>query len=223
MPSRLINWAAEAGDCVDPKTAELSPAPCQLPLQPVSDGFSDPRSLRKDDRRFLDAQLAVLRSVGARSLLRYLRQVRHGGATTTGKMLAETAARAASQHEIYQELMHTPGSKQIDALANSIGWDDDFGRQEQKLIAAGLPKILTEASARNFVPTRPNATRSLHCGTPQADPGCQIEQRFILPGCTRTRQRGCLRGNSLRLPDVRCRPFARGARSAHAGLESGYA
>ncbi len=42
MQSRSSNWAAEAGDCVDPKTVNLSPGPCEPPLRPVADGFSDP-------------------------------------------------------------------------------------------------------------------------------------------------------------------------------------
>ncbi len=174
----LINWAAEAGDCVDPKTAELSPAPCQLPLQPASNGFSDPGLYAKMIDGFSMRNWQYSGQSGHDHFFDTFGKYGLAEQHATGKMLAETAARAASQHEIYQELMHTPGGKQIDALANSIGWDDDFGRQEQKLIAAGLPKILTEASAR-LRANEAERDKILHCGTPQADPGCQIEQRFI--------------------------------------------
>ncbi len=75
-------------------------------------------------------------------------------------MLAETAARAASQHEVYQELMYPPGGREIDALAKSVGWDDDFGRLEQKLIAGGSAKDPRRRRAQNFGPTKPDATRS---------------------------------------------------------------
>src|SRR5580700_4313377 len=32
----FIQWAAEAGDCVSPKTMYLSPPPCDAPLLPVA-------------------------------------------------------------------------------------------------------------------------------------------------------------------------------------------
>lgn len=39
----------------------------------------------------------------------------------TGEMPAETAARAASQREVYQELMHAPAFPETLALANAAG------------------------------------------------------------------------------------------------------
>ncbi len=51
----------------------------------------------------------------------------------TGRMLAETAARAASQREVYQELMHAPAFPETLALANRSGWDDALARQRKKL------------------------------------------------------------------------------------------
>ena len=50
-------------------------------------------------------------------------------------MLAETASRAASQHEVYQELMLTPTGKDLETLAKSLGWNDDFSVMQQKLLA----------------------------------------------------------------------------------------
>ena len=97
---------------------------------------------------------------------------------TTDKALAETAARAASQHEVYQELMLTPTGKDLETLAESVGWDDDFGRLQQKLLDGGLPRILATAS-QQLNADEVSRDKLLHCGTPTADPGCQVVQRYI--------------------------------------------
>ena len=97
---------------------------------------------------------------------------------TTDKMLAESATVAASQHELYQELMFPPGGRELDDLARSVGWDDDFARLQQKLIANGLAKVLAKASVQ-LRADEASRDKILHCGQPAADPGCQIEQRYL--------------------------------------------
>ena len=174
----FINWAASAGDCVDPKIVDLRPGPCQAPLRPVSDGFSDPALYAKMIDGFSMRNWQYSGQSGHDHFFdtfgKYFQATQGAG----GKMLAETAARAASQHEIYQELMYPPGSHEILALAKEVGWDDDFGRLQQKLMAAGLPAVLKDASAELRADEAERDTL-LHCGTPQADPGCEIEQRFL--------------------------------------------
>ncbi len=174
----FINWAAAAGDCVDPKTVNLSPGPCEPPLRPVNDGFSDPGLYASMIDAFSMRNWQYSGQSGHDHFFDTFGKFGLAEEGTTSAMLAETAARAASQHEVYQELMHSPGGREVDALAKSVGWDEDFGQLEQKLIAAGLPKILTAASAE-LRADEAGRDKTLHCGTPQADPGCQIEQRFL--------------------------------------------
>jgi adenosine deaminase len=174
----FINWAAAAGDCVDPKTVNLSPGPCEPPLLPVADGFSDPSLYATMIDAFSMRNWQYSGQSGHDHFFDTFGKFGQAELGTTDTMLAETAARAASQHEVYQELMHSPGGREVDALAKSVGWDDDFGRMEQKLIAAGLTKVLAAASAE-LRADEAGRDKILHCGTPQADPGCQIEQRFL--------------------------------------------
>ncbi len=183
----FINWAAAAGDCVDPKTVSLSPGPCYPPLRPASDGFSDPGLYAGMIDAFSMRNWQYSGQSGHDHFFDTFGKFAFAEKGTTAKMMAETAARAASQHEIYQELMHSPGRGEVDALAESVGWDDDFGRMEQKLIGAGLPKVLANASVE-LRADEAGRDKILHCGTPRADPGCQIEQRFlyqILRGATK--------------------------------------
>ena len=76
----------------------------------------------------------------------------------TDKMLAETASRAASQHEVYQELMLTPTGKDLETLAKSLGWNDDFGVMQQKLLAERTPSRCWPLRASRSRPRKHRAT-----------------------------------------------------------------
>ncbi|HEY1732184.1 MAG TPA: adenosine deaminase [Terriglobales bacterium] len=174
----FIKWAAAAEDCVDPKNLDLSPGPCQPPLRPAGDGFSDPALYARMIDAFSMRNWQYSGESGHDHFFDTFGKFALAEKGSNGKMLAETAARAASQHELYQELMHSPGRGEVDALAKSAGWAEDFGQLEQKLLAAGLPEVLSRARAELRAD---EAARDeiLRCGTPQADPGCRIEQRFL--------------------------------------------
>ena len=173
-----IQWASDDGDCVYPKTLVFSAPPCNAPAMPVANAFAD-----------TDLYGNIIDAISMRNW-QYSGQSGHdhffavfgkyAQATngTTDKALAETAARAASQHEIYQELMLTPTGKDLETLAWSVGWDDDFGRQQQKLLDGGLAKILATAS-QELGSAEAARDKLLRCGVPAADPGCQIVQRYI--------------------------------------------
>ena len=174
----FIPWAAGAGDCVDPKTVNLSPGPCQTPLRPVSDGFSDPALYARMIDAFSMRNWQYSGQSGHDHFFDTFGKYWQATRGTVDKMLAESAAGAASQHEVYQELMFPPGSVAIDTVAKAVGWDDDFSRLEHNLMAAGLPKALAQAS-HELRTAEASRDKLLHCGTPQADPGCQVEQRYL--------------------------------------------
>ncbi|MGB8769419.1 MAG: adenosine deaminase [Candidatus Korobacteraceae bacterium] len=173
-----IQWAAQDGDCVDPKVLYFTAPPCTAPAVPVGTAFEN-----------TDLYGSIIDAISMRNW-QYSGQSGHdhffatfgrfSQATdaTTDKALAETASRAASQHEIYQELMLTPTGKDLDALAESIGWDNDFGRLQQELLDGGLAQILSNAS-QQLNAAEVSRDKILHCGVPAADPGCQIRQRFL--------------------------------------------
>ena len=173
-----IQWASDEGDCVDPKTLYFSAAPCSAPTVPVASALANPGLYGN----IVDALSMRNWQFSGQSGHDHFFDVfgRYAQATnnTTDKALAETAARAASQHEVYQELMFTPAGEDLETLGKSVGWDDDFGRLQQKLIAGGLAQILATASEQ-IKAAEISRDKILHCGTPQARPGCQVEQRYI--------------------------------------------
>ena len=175
----LIQWASEAKDCVDPSSMTVVAGPCTAPQVPVSDALANPalyaslidafsmRNWQLSGQSGHDHFFATFGKFG---------QVT--GTDAGGKMLAETAARAASQHEVYQELMVTPTGKDLEALATSVGWNDDFSVMQQKLLANGLPQILATAS-QQIRATAAARDKLLDCGDAKPDPGCQVPQRFL--------------------------------------------
>lgn len=173
----LIQWGADSQDCVDPKTMTIIAGPCGSTL-PVSNAFGDPSlyAAMIDAFSMRNWQLS-----GQSGHDHFFDTFGKFGQATDGaedKMLAETATRAASQHEVYQELMITPTGKDLDKLAESVGWDDDFARLQQKLLDGGLAQILATAS-QQVRAAEMARDKLLNCGVPKADPGCQITQRFL--------------------------------------------
>ncbi len=173
----LIRWGSESNDCVDPKTFTISAGPCDSTI-PIAKAFGDPGLYAA----MIDAYSMRNWQLSGQSGHDHFFDTfgKFGQATdgAEGKMLAETAARAASQHEVYQELMVTPTGKELEKLAESVGWNDDFGQMQQKLMDGGLPRILATAS-QQLRAAEVSRDKILNCGVPKADPGCQIKQRFL--------------------------------------------
>jgi adenosine deaminase len=96
----------------------------------------------------------------------------------TGDALAEAASRAAEDHLQYLELIHGPGGAQARQLGAKLGWDADFSRMREKLVAAGLKDIVATTSKR--LDEDESRMRSiLKCGSAEADPGCAVKVRYL--------------------------------------------
>jgi len=95
-----------------------------------------------------------------------------------GDQLAEASARAADDKVQYLELMHTADGMRSAELGAKLGWDDDFAKMRQNLLNGGLRDIVAETRAQL---DRDEAKRNqiLHCGTPQADRGCDVAVRYL--------------------------------------------
>jgi hypothetical protein len=95
-----------------------------------------------------------------------------------GDALAEAASRAAADHLQYLELMHTADDTQSANLGAKAGWDDDFAKLRERLLAAGLEQIM--ASTRQKLDRDQAIMRQiLRCDSPHPDPGCTVEVRYL--------------------------------------------
>ena len=95
-----------------------------------------------------------------------------------GDMLAEAAARAARQNIGYLELMNSLQRGPAMRLARSLPWSGDIAAYRQALLEAGLYDLVPAAIAEtDGLEARRDAL--LACGTPAADPGCEVEVRYL--------------------------------------------
>jgi adenosine deaminase len=95
-----------------------------------------------------------------------------------GDEIAETAARAAADHLQYVEIMHTADGSESASLGAKVGWDDDFGKLRDRLLAAGLKEIV-DATRKRLDGDEGKMHSDLRCGTQEADPGCGVTIRYL--------------------------------------------
>ena len=192
----LIDWASKQNACVDPKTYYLTPS---LKLSTNEPYCPAPTVLAETALK----NLALYRGmVDAYSMRNWETSGQSGhdhffdtfdkfGAAThgnTGPMLAETATRAASQQEIYQELMFTPTGAAFGAMLASdavkaIKLTDDATPET----LAAMRKALTDnglaASVQDAIQQTNTAEKirdeQLQCATAKPNVGCQTTQRYL--------------------------------------------
>jgi hypothetical protein len=92
---------------------------------------------------------------------------------SVGDQSAEIASRAAADRLQYVELMHTADNMSSAQLGAKVGWDDDFGKMRDRLLAGGLKDIIAATSAQ-LDRNEARKHKILACGTPHPDPGCQV-------------------------------------------------
>ncbi len=192
----LIGWAKDQHACVDPKTFYLTPSlklstgdpNCPAPTALAETALTNPVLYRG----MVDAYSMRNWEVSGQSGHDHFFDTfdKFGAAThgNTGMMLADTAARAASQREIYQELMFTPTGKAFGDMLNSdavkaIKLTDNATPEtlfamRKALTENGLPAAIQDA-IRETNEAEEIRVSQLMCGTTAASPGCQITQRYL--------------------------------------------
>jgi hypothetical protein len=192
----LIQWAQDEHECVDPRTLYLTPSLklstgdpyCPAPTVLAETALANPVLYRS----MVDAfSMRNWELSGQSGHDHFFDSFDKFGAAThgnTGKMLAETAARAASQREVYQELMFTPTGKPFGDMLSSdavkaVKLTDDatletFAAMRQALTGNGLSKALQDAIQQTNDAEKIRDT-DLHCASADANPGCQVTQRYL--------------------------------------------
>jgi adenosine deaminase len=179
----MIDWASENALCVDRTTSKLIHAACDS-----CDAYNSKPSVRcaYQDHILYD-QL-----IDAWSMRNWHREEESGHdhffATFekfapalqkhTGGAFAEVASRAAADHLQYVELMHTFDGAQAAILGTKIGWDDDFGKLRDKLLAGGMADVV--ASVRSQLDADEAREKELlHCGKGNAGAGCEVTLHYL--------------------------------------------
>jgi adenosine deaminase len=175
-----IQWAASGGLCLNTTTLALTPPPCDAGSgqSPASAALTNSILYRQT----IDAwSMRYWEYSGQNGHDHFFDTFGKFGAATygqTGRMLAETAARAARGHVIYLELMLTPDSGRSSQIGQKVGWDGNLQSTLDRLKASGISEAasLGEKALRE---AEVEKNSLLKCGTPQADPGCGVTIRYI--------------------------------------------
>lgn len=176
----FLGWAVRDGRCLDLRTFTVVAPPCDAAQGrlPAADADHDDMLYREiidawSMRDFVPSSAESGHDHFFDAFGKYgLADQGH-----TGDMLAAVMHNAAGQHLLYLELMNTFAHKASSALARRAGWDPDFARLRSKMMP-GIPAVLASAG-RELDAAEKQMNTDLRCGTPAADPGCQVQARFI--------------------------------------------
>jgi hypothetical protein len=178
-----IDWAAESGMCIERTASRVIAPPCdpcesytQKPAARCAYGdhvlynqLVDAWSMRNwkpGDESGHDHFFAAFDKFGGASHLH------------AAELMATATNRAGMDHLQYVEFMHTADGMDAAMLGKQLGWNDDFGKMREALLAEGLKEIVAGTS-RKLAADQTKAKEILKCGTPQAEPGCAVTVRFL--------------------------------------------
>jgi adenosine deaminase len=187
----LIRDAAEDGLCIDTAALSFAKPPCTgklIPAQRFTGNISHNDQLTYDkliDALSLRSFLPSAGWSGHDQFFAVFDKINDLG-NHTGEWVDEVAGRAAAQNQQYLELMDTPPFSHAIQIAHTIGWNADLQRAgyqafaafRQKLFDAGLRQEVA-ADRDDVRQAEAERRRAEQCGTPQAQPACQVEVRYI--------------------------------------------
>ena len=185
----IIDWAAGDNFCVDRTTSRLIAPPCDscehyTPKPSIRCAYDDHilynqiidawsmRNWRPGDESGHDHFFATFDKFEA------------AVDNHAAEAIATVINRAAREHVEYIELMHTADRYDAAQLGTRLGWDsggdnkDDFAKERDKFLAGGLKEIAASAS-KNLAAAEARAHTELKCGTPDAEPGCNVTVRYL--------------------------------------------
>jgi adenosine deaminase len=96
----------------------------------------------------------------------------------TAEAIASVINRAGREHLQYVEFMHGADDGAAIGLGMNAGWDDDFGKLREKLLAARMKDIAVTAG-KKIADDEARARKELKCETPDAEPGCGVSVRYL--------------------------------------------
>ena len=176
----IIQWAVEDDDCVDPKALVLLAPPCKAMSNSVSvaTALTDPVLYRNLIDAFSMRNWKFSGQSGHDHFFDSFDKFAAAANVSAGRMLAETASRAASQRVIYQELMQTFTGNVFKDMVQKTPWSDDLVQMQKLLGENGMDGAVQEAreltdsaeASRNTV---------LGCSSEKPAPGCTVPQRYL--------------------------------------------
>ncbi|HMF89419.1 MAG TPA: adenosine deaminase [Candidatus Angelobacter sp.] len=175
----FVKWAVEGGLCIDRTTSSFVPPPCDAKDRPpASTAYQDQGLYNQLLDAFSMRGWFPARESGHDHFFATFGKFGAAGNGRTADMLTEVRSRAAADHLQYLELMFTPDGGAAAGLGRKLGWNEDFGKMRDQLLAGGLEDILRQIS-KDLDQLEATENERMHCGEPEADPGCAVDARYL--------------------------------------------
>jgi adenosine deaminase len=175
----FVKWAVQDGLCIDRVNSAVVAPPCDSKDRPPAFAAYQDQGLYN---QLLDAFSMrgwfAARESGHDHFFATFGKFGAAGNGHTADMLAEVRSRAAADHLQYLELMFTPDGGGASGLGRQLGWNSDFAKMRDQLLAGGLQDVFTQVS-KSLDQLEAAETASMHCGQPEADPGCGVQARYL--------------------------------------------
>jgi adenosine deaminase len=179
----MIDWAASDNYCIDRTTSRLLSPPCDncakyTPKPAIRCAYDDHilynqiidawsmRNWRAGDESGHDHFFAAFDKFEAVT------------DAHTAESVATVTNREGKEHVQYIEFMHTADGNAAIELGMKLGWEPDFAKAREKLLAGGLKEII-DATSKTLAEDDARARSQLKCGTPEAEPGCNVTVRYL--------------------------------------------
>ncbi|MGB9180823.1 MAG: hypothetical protein WCB68_16440 [Pyrinomonadaceae bacterium] len=174
-----IEWAAEKNRCVNTTTMVVSLPPCDQPGQlQASAALTNPVLYRQ----WIDAWSMRFSQLSGQSGHDHFFDAFGKFSVATydmnGKMLADTAKRAARGHVLYLELMLTPDNGKSSDIGKGVDWDGSLPSMLEKLKSKGIADAVP-IGIKTVHDAEEEKDTLLKCNTPEAEAGCSVTIRYI--------------------------------------------
>jgi adenosine deaminase len=197
---KLIQWGAEDGVCVDTTTftaaAPQAGMPCAAGAVPLSNTKSDTKlysdvlgawSLEGFQGTLLDQHQHFFDAFGKFGAVL--------SDSRTDDSIADVLSTAGKNHQTYVELLQGLSSSAVGNIAKNYimpgdTWDEAYLLKKRDEIMADPVFKATIDSTKAYIENGLAGARTLlGCGTMSADPGCDVDVRFLV-SANRTKDRG---------------------------------
>jgi hypothetical protein len=175
-----VQFAANDGLCVDRGSLTLLQPPCDEPggRPPAQLALRDPVLYRRMIDAFSMRNFQPTQQSGHDHFFDAFLKFYAASNAHAADTVAEVASRAAAEHVQYLELILNLDRGQSTELSSRVGWDEDLGRMRERLLGSGVAQLV--AATRQFLDQVETRSREqMRCGTPEADPGCNVVARYI--------------------------------------------
>jgi adenosine deaminase len=173
-----LDWAAKDQLCISTLNFAFSRPPCSDVIQPVAKILENPALYGAAIDALSMRDFVPGSESGHDHFFNTFAKFELPAQRHQGEMLAEVASRAATEHELYLELMISPGMDRARILGNAVGWHDDFDALSTRLFRAGLRDVVK--LVRNMLDESEREQRSiLRCDENPTNMGCGLVIRYI--------------------------------------------